>query len=93
MKQPGEWEGLTDTTDNDFGDFITKGQGFADGMDIGDVSHDDLERCRFLETVLSEHGLQLSRVADKYAAVLALCQRATEGGEAAAYDSKVSCQL
>lgn len=40
-----------------------------------------------------EHRLQPGGIADEHAAVLALCERATEGGEAAAYDKKVSWRL
>ena len=63
---------LTNSADDDFGNLIAKGQGLFDGVDVGHISHDDLEGCRLLETVLSEHCLKLGGVADEHAAVVAL---------------------
>ena len=64
---------LTNAANNDFSNLIAKGQGLFDGVDVGHLSHDDLKTCHFLETVFSEHGLQLGGVADEHSALVALC--------------------
>ena len=81
---------LTNTANNDFGNLLAEGQGFADSMHVCDIADDDLKRRDLFETVLAEHRLQLSRVADQHATVVALCQRPTEGGETAACDRRVN---